>query len=211
MSARPTMAELIQRVRLLANVEARSGTVGVSAYWSDEQVQAVLDRNRLDFTDDRLDMLREVNAGGTASWQTYIAHHTDLEPTSGGTAILYVRDSTGARVGTASYSADYPAGRFAFATNTAGTVYYVTGRSYDINGAAAEIWRAKAGQVADRFDFTADGASFKPSQLIAQYNHMADYYQARSTLQGVKTSTFVRDDVALYDDAFPGAYMGDKD
>ena len=190
--SRSTLAEPIARVRELA----AAGT----ADYSDDAIQSVLDRNRLDFADDALVPLREYN-GGTPVYFVYQAHHRNLEATDGGTAVLYIRDSAGARVGTASYSVLTEAGRVTFLANTDGTAYYLTGRSYDVYAAAAEVWRMKAAAVADRFDFTADGASFKASQLIAQYNKMAEQCSSLATFgagaAGLRSSTMVRDDLCL--------------
>ncbi len=191
--SRSTLAEPIARVRELA----AAGT----ADYSDDAIQTVLDRNRLDFADDALAPLREYNSGGTPVYYTYQAHYRNLEATDGGTAVLYIRDSSGARIGTASYSVLSEAGRVTFLANTGGTAYYLTGRSYDVYAAAAEVWRMKAAAVASRFDFTADGASFKASQLIAQYNKMADQCSSLATFgygaAGLRSSTMVRDDLAV--------------
>lgn len=191
--SRTTLAEPIARVRELA----AAGT----ADYSDDAIQSVLDRNRLDFADDALVALREYNAGGTAVYFVHQAHYRNLEATDGGTAVLYVRDSSGARIGTASYVVDTGAGRVIFAADTAGTAYYLTGRSYDVYAAAAEVWRMKAADVANRFDFTADGASFKASQLIAQYNKMAEQCSSLATFgagaAGLRSVTMVRDDLAV--------------
>ena len=204
---RSTMYDLIQRVRTLTATNVGDYTVGNQSYWTDAQIEAVLDQNRLDFSDDLMTPLREINSGGTVVYYTHQAHYTDLETTSGGTAIMYVRDSTGARAGTANYSVDYRAGRVTFTATTGGTAYYMTGRSYDVYAAAADIWTLKAAHVAERFDFTADGASFKVSQLVAQYERQAASMRAKSRTGGMVTTTMVRDDVALFDDrGFPNTY-----
>ena len=209
---RSTMYDLIQRVRTLTATNVGDYIVGSQQYWTEAQIEAVLDSHRLDFSDDLMTPLREVNSGGTVAYYTYQAHYPNLEITSGGTAVLYVRDSTGTRAGTANYSIDYRAGRVTFNANTLGTAYYMTGRSYDIYAAAADILEQKAAHVAERFDFTADGASFKVSQLVQQYERQAASMRAKSHTGGLTTSTFVRDDVALYGpEGFPNAYMGDRD
>lgn len=192
------MADLITRVRGLASVGTADYTISGVAYWTDDQIQTVLDRCRLDFVDDQLQWRREYDSGGTARYYTHQAQYSDLEATNGGTAVLYIRDSAGARAGTTAWTADYNAGRFTFTTDTAGTVYYLTGRSYDVYAAAGDIWRQKAAQVADRFDFTADGSSFKVSQLVTQYEKQAARCESMASFAGgMRTSTFYRDDVNL--------------
>lgn len=188
---RSTLAVPIARVRELA----AAGT----ADYSDDAIEAVLDRNRMDFADDVLSPLREYDSGGTVRYYMHQSQFRNLEATDGGTAVLYVRDATGTRAGTASYSVDTLAGRVTFVADTAGTVYYLTGRSYDLYAAAAEIWRQKAATVADRFDFNADGAAFQASQLMKHYQAMADQCSSMATFgsgaAGLRSSTMVRDDV----------------
>ena len=93
----------------------------------------MLDRYRLDFADDQLRPLREYDSGGTARYYVHITIYSNSgNSLSGGSAVLYIRDSTGARAGTSAWTADYNAGRFTFTADTAGTVYYLTGRSYDV-------------------------------------------------------------------------------
>ncbi len=204
MTARTTMANIIQSVRALAAIGTADYSVGTVPYWSDEQIQAVLDRNRLDFSSHPLQALREVDSGGTVRYYTFQAGYRNLEESSGGTAILYVHTSTGARAGSAAYSIDCAAGRLTFAADTAGTAYYLTARSYDLYAAAAEIWRQKAGHVAERFDFSADGASFKASQLRTSYLENADYCSGLATFgagaAGIRTTTMFRDDVNITPD-----------
>ena len=208
--ARSTMADLITRVRALASVGTADYTLSGSTYWTDDQIQAVLDRYRLDFADDQLRSMREYDAGGTARYYTHTTIYSNLEATSGGSTVLYIRDSTGARAGTTAWTADYNAGRFTFTADTAGTVYYLTGRSYDVYAAAAELWETKAAHVAERFDFTADGASFKASQLISQYEKMAARCASQSSMGGITVSTFYRDDVNTVG-TWPSSYTADAD
>ncbi len=210
MTARTTMADLITRVRTLASVGSADYTLSGATYWTDDQIQAVLDVHRLDFADDQLRALREYDAGGTARYYVHTTQYSNLEATSGGSAVLYVRDSTGARAGTSAWSADYLAGRITFTADTAGTVYYLTGRSYDVYAAAADIWQAKAAHVAERFDFSADGASFSASKLIDQYERMAAKCAAQSSTGGIKVSQFMRDDVNTLG-TWPFSYTVDTD
>jgi hypothetical protein len=200
MAARSTMTTLVQRVRELTATGTADYTVGTASYWSDEQLQAVLDRNRLEFVDNKLAPLKETDSGGTVRYYVHQVSYINLEETTGGTAILYVRDSDGTRAGTADYTVDYLAGRVTFTADTAGTAYYLTGRTYDLYAAAAEVWRQKAAHVAERFDFSADGASFKASQLRAQYMEQAEYCASWATFgaPGIRTTTMWRDDVNLF-------------
>lgn len=48
--------------------------------------------------------------------------------------------------------------------------------TYDLDAAAAEGWRQKAGKAAGDYDFEADDSSLKRSQVVAQCNKMAEQY-----------------------------------
>jgi hypothetical protein len=52
--------------------------------------------------------------------------------------------------------------------------------TYDLNAAAAKVWDEKAAAAACNFDFSADGASYTRSQVIAHYNKMASKYRSQS-------------------------------
>lgn len=51
--------------------------------------------------------------------------------------------------------------------------------TYDLNAAAADLWTEKAGKLADRFDFVADGASYHRSQVYEQAMKQARFYSSR--------------------------------
>lgn len=191
--ARPTLAWQIERVRELA----AAGT----ADYSDDVVEIVLDRNRRDFADERLTPLPQ-NEDGTLRYTVYLSAWRNLEEPepNGGTTILVLRDSDHAALAVTDYGLDAAAGRVTFGQDTGGSAFYLSGRSYDLYAAAAEVCRMKAAAAADRMDFAADGASFKASQLVKQYTDMAALYGALATFgassAGLRTTTLVRDDLA---------------
>jgi hypothetical protein len=51
--------------------------------------------------------------------------------------------------------------------------------TYDLNGAAADIWQEKAGAVAHRVDFSADGGNYSVSNMYEQYMKLCRHYRAR--------------------------------
>lgn len=51
--------------------------------------------------------------------------------------------------------------------------------TWDLDRAAADGWRWKAGQVAGDFTFSADGGSFSKGEVLAHCEAMADHYAAR--------------------------------
>lgn len=60
--------------------------------------------------------------------------------------------------------------------------------TYDIDAAAAEGWRRKAGLAAARFSFAADGQRFDRAQIYAHCIQQADFY-ARRSMGSIPTST----------------------
>jgi len=196
--ARSTMSSLIQRVRDLASAYHDEYTIGDTAYWDDNQIQAALDRTRNEVIDEVIYPIRQVTSSGSADYRIYNSTYKNFENTTGGTATFYLRTADGARIGTANYTADYEIGRFEFGTTTAGSALYLTGNTYDPYAAAADIWGQKAAHVANRIDFSADGASFKASQMRAQYERMQAQFSSMSTTAGgVTTHTLRRDDINL--------------
>ena len=190
------MAAIVEQVRQLATAGTGDYTVNGVSYWTNDQIEAWLDRTRVELWDEYTTVVPTVNSGGTTVYTDYRIGRSWLEATTGGSAIFYLTEADGTRIGSANYSIDYATGRVTFTSDQAGSVRYVTARSYDVYEAAARIWEAKAAHVADRFDFTADGASFRASQLMQQYLAMAQQMRGQSNSGGVRTARMVRDDVA---------------
>jgi hypothetical protein len=196
MAARAGMADLITQVRQLASCGSADYSASGSTFWTDDQLQAHLDRVRTEVWEESLTVVPLVNSGGTTTYTDYRMPYQWLEQTTGGTAVFIIQEPDGTRIGTASYSVDYTNGRVTFGADQAGSVRYVTARSYDVYEAAARVWESKAAHVADRFDFTADGASFRASQLVTQYNNMARMMRNQSTTGGLRVTKMERTDIA---------------
>jgi hypothetical protein len=177
MAARTGMSELIEVLRGMGNAGTADFTVGTVTYWSDEQLQRILDANRLNVYQEPIYPAQ----GFQGTSYEYQSQWDNYEQSSGGTAIFYLEDGAGNKAGTALYSVDYLNGHITFTTNTTGALYYLTGRSYDLNAAAAEVWRQKASQSAGgQFDWSTDNMSVKRSQVQANYQNQADYYQGKA-------------------------------
>lgn len=170
--ARSGLSALIEELRGMTEAGTADYTVGSTSYWPDNAIQDILDNHRQDLRFVQLQGYSNVGAGGTLTWFEHKAPLGYLEQTTGGTAILYLQDSSGATLGTALWNADYRRGIFTFVNDTAGTVIYMTGRTYDLNAAAAEMWQKKAAHYAPTtFDFSTDNHSIKRSQI---YDHCID-------------------------------------
>lgn len=192
---RSTMADIINELRSLTDASTNDYTINSTPYWLDDQLQNVLDVNRQDYIFFPLQMYPTQVSGGSLSYREYRANQSFWEQTSGGTDIFYLQDSTGATVGTSLYSVDYRRGVVTFGADQRGSVYYLTGRSYDLQSAAADVWRKKAAHYAPTaFNFSTDNHSINREQIYKHCLEMADYFDGKS-IESVQTVQMWRSDV----------------
>lgn len=189
-TARVGMLDLIETVRGMADVGAADFKIGATAYWSDAQIQQALDKHRIDVYQEELDPWPTVDTDGTYTYQEYRASRGNLES---GTAVFNVQQLNGGTV--PAYTADYAQGIITFTADTAGTAYMLSARSYDLNAAAADIWRGKAANAAKYFDFQTDNHRVSKSQLYKQFMEMAHFYEGQSETRSFSVATIVRSDV----------------
>jgi len=183
---------LIDTVRGYANAAPDEWEVSTDTslvtYWSDDEVQRVLDRHKAEHIHELMSVEPTYSAGAIV-YKQYRLGAPDVES---GTAVFKVEDTAGTVSG---YSVDYARGVVTFTADQSGKSFWWSGFSYDLNAAAADIWRMKASHVANLVDFSTDGHSVKRSQQAKQYLDMAGYYQNRSVSEGVTTAKIVRDDL----------------
>jgi hypothetical protein len=194
MTIRNTMLDLIRTLRGMTNAGKEDYVLaGTLYYWSDEQLQNVLDRYRLDIVREPLSIIPTMVAGGTIQYLNYQSEYINFESTSGGSAIFYLADGDGDILGTATpYTTDYYRGLITFPSNTLGTPYYLSGSSYDLNMSAADVWRQKAAHYGDMFSFSTDNHRIDKGVLINNALKMAQTFEARS---GPVVSTLYRSDI----------------
>lgn len=173
--ARTGMTELINVLRGYTDTSDNDYQIGTATYWEDTQLQTVLDRHRTDVIYEQLTVDPKY-VGGSIQYFTYRSNHANYEQTTGGTAIFWLEHGTGDDVGTANYSVDYLNGIVTFIADTGGSVLYLTGRSYDINAAAADVWHQKMAHYAGKFSFSTDTQKFNRNELITNARLMAEYY-----------------------------------
>ena len=185
MTARTGMDTLILTLRGMVSAGTADYTIAGVSYWSDDQLQTALDRHRLDFYQAELANVPQVESGNVTTYKVYRAPYRNLE---GGTAYFKLVTLLGAEAGTADYTADYSNGVVTFTADQAGTAWYLTGRAYDLNATAADVWRMKAAQAAAAFDFSTDNHSLKRSQLSVQALQMAEYYEKQALANSISTA-----------------------
>lgn len=192
-TARAGMLDLIEQVRGMADVGPADFTIGSSTYWSDAQIQTALDKHRIDIYQEELEQWPIMGTAGEYEYYEYRASRGNLES---GTAVFSVQQLNGGTA--AAYTADYLNGIITFTADTEGTSYMLSARSYDLNAAAADIWRGKAANAAKYFDFQTDNHRVSKSQLYKQFMDMAAHYQAQSETQSFSAVQIGRTDINVW-------------
>jgi hypothetical protein len=185
------MLNLIRRLRGMTQAGTADYSVAGITWWSDDHLQEVLDLHRVDLNYVPLVSEREYS-GGTALYYDYYAPLGNLEETNSGAAYFAIEDSDGDDVADTLYSMDYLRGRVRFHADQGGTAYYIRGRSYNLNSAAADIWRQKMGWRADFVTFRADDQQFNQSDWFKHCAEMAAYFDRQG---GASQSTLGRLDL----------------
>jgi hypothetical protein len=188
------MTALIEELRGMGEAGTADYTAGTTSYWSDNALQDILDIHRVDVVHEQLQSFPTIVTGGSLSYRDYRSASGYFEATTGGTDIFYVQNGGGTTVGTATYTPDYRRGQVIFGSDQAGTVYYLTGRSYDLDAAAADLWRRKASHYANSFDFSTDNHSVSRSQVYQHCLDMAAHFEGKST-QAVEVGSLFRGDI----------------
>jgi len=191
LTARSGLADLINELRALTDAGPNDFDIAGEPYWSDKHLQKHLDNNRKDVYREQLEPTQTYN-NGTVEYKEYYSSLNNWEQTTDGTAIHRLENAAGTVYGTSLYTADYIRGQFTFTDDTTGSAVFASGRVYDLNAAAADVWRSKAANAAKLYDFATDGHNLKRSQIRAQCLEMAKYYE------GMKAPTVIslyRDDM----------------
>jgi hypothetical protein len=178
MAVRETMANLITRVRDMVNDPA-----GDTQKFSDQQIQDVLDRHRIDFR--YLELTPGITiSGGTTGYLNYYADEGDWEED------VVISSSTGAAVSPA--TSDYLTGAWTFASSQYPPLF-LTGKSYDPHASAAEVLRMWASREKLSFDASQGGTSAQRSQKIKHLREMASEYDGMAKIRSVQ---IIRTDVS---------------
>lgn len=173
--ARAGMVDLVARLRQMTHTGPADYEIAGVPYWSDAQLQDILDRRRTFIYREELTSRDSYN-NGTLVYLEHYSQYGNLE--TGANLELEYTDGTTA--GTALYTVNAVDGIFTFANSTEGTVFYLNGRSFDMNRAAADVWREKSGHYVLAYDFSTDNHSLKRSQMMAQCLSMASYYAGKA-------------------------------
>jgi len=192
MAARTGMSQLILDLRARSNAGTSDYTLGSETYFSDDQLQTVLDSQRRDIFAEPLVPVTNLVDGGSAITLDYFFNAQFVEQNTSGTVAWELETTAGSAIGTANYTVEYEANRIRFTADQAGTAYNLTYRRYNLFKATALVLRQKAAQSASRFDVKVDNHDLRLSQLMKNYLTMASVWEIQ---QGSKTVERVRTDV----------------
>lgn len=154
---------------------------GTAQTWTDDELQDVLDMHKTRIWRELLQDEATRLSSSSAEHRVFHSRYGNYE--EGGTAYFQIEDAAGSQRGTATYTANYVNGVVTMTADQAGTALYLTGWTYDLAGAAAELWRQRAGKVSSYYDFRADEHQLSRSQWFKHCAEMADMYarQAQAT------------------------------
>jgi hypothetical protein len=173
-TCRSGMVDLVTELRIMSEANPDDYTIAGVPYWSDAQLQTILDNNRTDLIFEPLQSI-PWQGSGSIIYREYRTW-TNMEKTTGGTDIFYVQDSNGVTIGSANYTVDYLRGVITFTADQGATYYYITGRSYDLNAGAAEVWRKKGAHYAHAFNFSTDNHRIDREQIYTHCKEQAQYF-----------------------------------
>lgn len=191
-TARAGMGTLIDTLRGMCLAATNDYTIGTHIYFMDGHVQEVLDRHKTYIVEEPLDNELTNYINGTTNYLTYRSRFENWEQ---GTANFKITDTEGSTIAGTNYSMDYANGICAFSANQAGSTRYLTGYTYDMNAAAADLWRMKAAAYSAGCDFSTDNMRVNRGQLIQNALKMANDYSSRA---GAQVITMGRDDTNFW-------------
>ena len=175
MAARTGMTDIILALRGMVDAGTADYTLGTAVYWDDDQMQIILDRNRMDFYREELVSRIDYVGSGTIEYKEYRSQFQNIES---GTAVFNLELATGVAAGTADYGVNYTDGVVTFDADQGGTAWFLSAKTYKLEAAAADIWRMKAAQSAKLYDVQTDGHRLSRSQIAEHCQKMATYYES---------------------------------
>jgi hypothetical protein len=176
------MGVLITRLRFMVGDPQIAGTPPTSTF-TDDQLQDALDHHRTDAIQLRLIPRATLSTTG-AQWLDYQAPYGFWEDDA------VIVGPTFATVTPA--TSDEMTGHWTFTTSTLPNLY-ITGKAYDLYGAAVEILEAWQGMVSGDFDFSEDGQSFSLSQRGRGLASQAAEYRRKALPGGPRIAGILSD------------------
>lgn len=182
--ARDSMADLLTRFRRMIG-----DTAGAAQVWGDDDLQDAIDVYQVTHRYELMTPSESVAPGGVRTYKDFYSAdgvgdwEADEELTDGSYNVLTAD------------TADRINGHWSFDEPLVSLVVRLSGRTYDLNGAAADICRDWAAKVKLEFDFRTRERQYARSQQYRMLTDMADRYDAKRLPQ---TAIMIRTDIASH-------------
>lgn len=184
--SRSGMGALIAELREMTNAGTADYTVAGSAYFSDDAIQQELDNTQVIARLAPLIPIFTPTAGAFQWFDFRIPNAIGQwieDPVTGGTTSGWnVRDGSGAALGTSLYSVNLPAQKITFTADQAGAMRYLDCLAYDLNKAAANVWRRKASFEQLSIDWQSDNHKIGAEMRFQHCIEMAKHYENQGGL-----------------------------
>lgn len=177
MAIRAGMVEVVAELRRMTDTKENEVDINGVMYWTDDQLQSILDKRRKYVQDALLLPVPEV-VNSVTTWTRY--HMPEVAGVWERSTMFQVVTSTG--VAAPTHTIEYDAGIVTFAVTTDGQSYYIRGRLYDLNKAAAQVWLDKAAHRAELIRWKAGTHTLDEDQ---EYQHCLEMYRKYASYSGI--------------------------
>lgn len=177
MSVRASMSDLITRVRRYIGDPAQA-----SEQFTDQEIQNVLDEHRFTV---RYAPLRPGPTLSQGALYDFLDYYADMGNWEADAVLTWVDFSV-----LTPATSDLINGHWTFVKAAPGQYppVYLTGKYYDLHASAADLLEQWAGALAaTNYDFTADGRTFRRSQLPANLYKAADMHRRKALVTSAPT------------------------
>lgn len=187
MTVRLGMTTLIDKLRSLTNTIQSDVTVDDVTYWTDQQLQDILDRHSKMVRDVPLLPNAQVDNGITSFKEFYIPKivgtYFETADTPGQFALF---NSFFVLVSASLYTVDYNIGLITFSSDFGSTVLYLRARVFDINAAAVHVWTEKAAHRAELINWSSGSQHLNEDQEYQHCLEMIKLYQSKAGLKSTR-------------------------
>lgn len=182
------MAGLVSELRVLTDTAVDDVLLQGTYYWTDDQLQDILDQNSIAFTDIPL-ISRPLWYSGS---RQYLEYHFPgyvsewlEEPTASDNRFQIV-DSLGNETAIANYTLEARYKRVTFNSDQASKLWYLRARGYNLYQAASEVWQRKAALRAELIEVRGGIFIMKEDQEYKHCIEQARFFAGRGGFNTIK-------------------------
>lgn len=188
---RDGMIPLVLDLRSLTSTAMGDTTINDVVYWSDYQLQVILDKYATRHIDVELIPIPQIESSSTAYYTYSIP--SDVSKYIDESTVQIV-DQYG--VVASPSETNILQGYVVFAADTSGDPYYIRCTSYNMRMAAARVWLDKASHRSELIDWKAGGQTLSEDQAYQHCMERAAYFAGSAGIAGVmsgnKASAVIR-------------------